>query len=103
MEFVWKAQTSDGAARRTQRRKAAATRTSEITVENADEHFCYIQDFEVLVCRKHTTAVQNLDKHLRTKHSVTVVERRAIVKKYSTLRIKKPEEVALPSVIRRPF
>jgi hypothetical protein len=103
MKFVWKAQTTEGAAGRTQRRKEAATRTSEITVENADEHFCYIQHFKVLICRKHTTAIQNIDKHLRTKHRVTVAERRAIVEKYSTLWIKEPGEVALPTSIRRPF
>jgi superfamily II DNA or RNA helicase len=103
MEFVWNAQTTEKAAGTRRRRKAASTRISEITVENADEHFCYIQEFKVLICRKHNTAVQSLEKHLRTKHSVTVAERRAITEKYSTLWIKKPEEVALPPSIRHPF
>jgi len=85
MKLVWNAQTALGASGRTQRRRAAAARTSEITVGNTNEHFCYIQEFKVLVCRKHATAIQNLDRHLRTGHRVSMAERRGIIEKYSTL------------------
>lgn len=96
MRFVWQARTPEGEAGRRRSRRAPAGRRSEVTVENADEHFCHIAEYGVLICRKHATAVQNLDRHLRTTHGVTAADRKGIVEKYGTLGLRPPLDVALP-------
>ena len=42
----------------------AASHTTVVSVDNCDEVFCFLEDFGVLVCKKHYSGVINLDKHL---------------------------------------
>ncbi|KIV98767.1 uncharacterized protein PV09_09465 [Verruconis gallopava] len=103
MEFCWRAQATATTGDAVARTRKPMRSTSQLTLENADDTFCYLQKFKVLVCREHTTAVQNLDTHLKEHHVVHVHERKAIVEKYSGLWIKKPDEVELPRPYGLPF
>src|SRR3954467_8783388 len=87
----------------TSRRRKVRDKNSSLTVENAEEHFYYLRDYKVLICREHTTGVQNLHTHLRDHHAVSAKERKAIVEKYSYWWIKKPDEVQLPRPMGPPF
>jgi hypothetical protein len=103
MEFSWNAQTilPPTITSRTKSRERISNNWS--TLEKAEEIFYYLQDFRVLLCREHATAVQNFDTHLRDHHAVPADERNAITEKYSRWWIKKPAEVELPPPMRRPF
>jgi hypothetical protein len=71
--------------------------------DDASSYLCYLPSYQVLICRKHTTAIHNLDKHLRVQHKVSLQKRRAILEEYKDWRIKPPEEVALPPPMAEPF
>lgn len=103
MEFSWNAQTIPPPTITSRTKIRERISNNRFTVEKAEEIFHYLQDFRVLICREHATAVQNLDTHLRDHHAVPADERNAITEKYSRWWIKKPAEVELPPPMRRPF
>lgn len=102
MELCWDARPANG-TRKGSRRKRVRGNNSKLTVENAEECFCYLEEYEVLVCREHRTGIQNLDAHLRDYHAVPAAERRAIVAKYSSFPRKKPDEVQIPLPMGQPI
>jgi hypothetical protein len=66
-------------------RRSSSTHSSLISTlpsrknKGIEENFQYLEEYAVLVCRKHATGVQNLDVHLRTHHAAASEERRRIV------------------------
>src|SRR5688572_2982372 len=76
---------------------------STLTLLNADECFCYLHRYKVLVCLEHTTGIQNLNSHLRDYHAVPAKERKAIVEKYSWAAIETADQVRLPAPMGRPI
>lgn len=103
MEFCWNARTTTRAGNTTSRRKRVRRSNSTLTAENADGCFCYLEKYKVLVCREHTTGIQNLDAHLRDYHAVPAAARRAIVEKYNCFQRRNPNEVQVPLPLGRPI
>jgi hypothetical protein len=58
---------------------------SQVSLSNCAEIFCFLEEYGVLVCKQHRTAVINLDKHLSQHHSVPASSRRQIVDCFSRL------------------
>ena len=61
--------------------------SSKITLDNYDEYIIYLEEFKVIVCRLHKSAVQNLDRYLRDKHKIGVAERTIIVRKFQSVSV----------------
>jgi len=74
-----------------------------ITIDNADDWLQYELQYKVLVCKYHRYAISNLASHLRTKHSGTLKEKAAVVRKYSYLQILNPTQVQLPPPLEPPI
>jgi hypothetical protein len=75
---------------------------SQVSLSNCTEIFCFLEDYGVLVCKQHRTAIINLDEHLSQHHNVPAPTRRQVVDCFNRLkplypaRIKLPEEPAQP-------
>jgi hypothetical protein len=100
MEVCWNARphATSTAAQHCKRPQA-----SKITPNNVHEHFCYLQRYQVLICKEHTTGIQNIDVHLRDQHNVASKERKAIVEHCSRWRIAAPQDVELPAPMGLPI
>ncbi|KAF1922297.1 uncharacterized protein M421DRAFT_427067, partial [Didymella exigua CBS 183.55] len=79
----------------TQHRKQP--RASKITINNVQERFCYLQRYQVLICKEHATGIQNVDVHLRDQHGVASEERKSIVEHCRQWQIAAPQDVELPA------
>jgi hypothetical protein len=85
MNLVWDSRVSrpqnveDTGSSGTQGRKRGAN----VTLSNCDNIFCFLEDFSVLVCKQHHTAVVNLDTHLLQHHNVHVAARKQIIEQLS--------------------
>lgn len=103
---VWNAQ---AAAEGTLERRSRTTKqrirnvVGALTAANSDECLVYLDEYQVLVCREHKTALQNLNTHLRVHHAVLAAERRAVIEKYRNLQIAKPDKVQLPVAMGQPI
>jgi hypothetical protein len=93
MEFCWNTRlpATSTAAQHRKRPKAG-----KITLNNIHEHFCYLQRYQVLICKEHATGLQNIDVHLRDQHNVVSKERKAIVEHCSRWQIAAWQDVELP-------
>jgi hypothetical protein len=99
MELVWDSRvstpqevTNTTSSSTTQRRK----RGLQLSFDNCNDVLCFLQDFGVLVCKEHHTAVVNLNTHLLQQHNVPVATRKQIVKHFSQFTTLDPSEVELP-------
>ncbi|KAL5396423.1 hypothetical protein PMIN03_012962 [Paraphaeosphaeria minitans] len=95
MEFSWDAQTPSRATTSptaSQRTPAVAA----LSLENIDEELCYLERFGVLICRKHATALQNIDVHLLKHHGIKGRDRRELVQYCSRYRLAAPSDILLP-------
>jgi hypothetical protein len=74
----------------------------QLTVSNCDRVFCFLEDFGVIVCKQHCTALVSLDAHLRKYHAASATLRRQILERFSQFKtvalsaIKLPDEPAQP-------
>jgi hypothetical protein len=68
MEFVWDSRVTLVRQQR-ERQNNTNTRTRKgperLSTENCDNVFCFLDDYGVLICRQHHTAIVNLEKHIR--------------------------------------
>ena len=80
-----------------QRRKLL--HASKITINNVQEHFCYLQRYQVLVCKEHATRIQNINVHLRNQHSVASKERKSIIERCQQQQIAALQDVKLPALL----
>jgi hypothetical protein len=78
-------------------------RGSQVSLSNCAEIFCFLEEYGVLVCKQHRTAVINLDKHLSQHHSVPASSRRQIVDCFSRLKQLDPAEIKLPEEPAQPI
>jgi hypothetical protein len=76
---------------------------SQVSLSNCAEIFCFLEEYGVLVCKQHRTAVINLDKHLSQHHSVPASARRQIVNCFSRLKQLDPAEIKLPEEPAQPI
>jgi hypothetical protein len=74
-----------------------------MSIEKWVDVFRFLDDYGVLVCRQHRTAVVNLDKHLRQQHVVSIQQRQQIVQHFSELALVDPDAVKLPEEPATPF
>ena len=72
-------------------------------LQDVDEHFCYLRRYGVLVCKEHRTGVMNLSVHLRTLHSGTSKQRKAIIQHFHRLPITPAQDIALPAALSPPI
>ena len=103
MEFCWNARPATRARKITSRRKKVRSSNGTLTTDNADDYFYYLEKYKVLVCREHTTGVQNLDAYLYDYHAVPAAARRVIVGKYNCFQRGKPSEVQVLLPLGRPI
>ena len=103
MEFCWNARPLATSTLTATQRRRKRQHASKITVNNVQERFCYLQQYQVLVCREHATGIQNVDAHLRDQHGVARKERKAIVDHCRRWRIAAPHDVELPPPLGPPI
>ena len=72
------------------------SRPAMLTVDNCDNVIRFLNNFSVLVCKEHRTAIINVDKHLLQHHALPAAVRRPLVKHYSQYEIVDPKSVKLP-------
>jgi hypothetical protein len=78
-------------------RSANAGRTlQKLSLDNYTTVICFLEEFGVLVCKEHCTAVVNLDVHLRDQHATPAAVRKQILQQLSNFTITAPGEVELP-------
>jgi hypothetical protein len=68
----------------------------QLTVSNCNEVFCFLEDFSILVCKQHCTAIVSLDAHLRKHHAASATLRQQIVKCFNHFNTVTPSTVELP-------
>ncbi|KAF1934999.1 hypothetical protein EJ02DRAFT_428835 [Clathrospora elynae] len=73
------------------------------SLEAAKETIIYLSNYNVLVCKEHATAIQNLDAHLRSHHIVAGKLQKEIVESYQDEWIRNPQDVTLPSPLGPPI
>jgi hypothetical protein len=96
MEFVWDSragtpQQHDNGSRPDQRR-----RREKLSLESCDNVLRFLEEFGVLVCIQHRTAVVNLNTHLREQHAAKPQLRKQIIERFSSCHVLNPKEVKLP-------
>ena len=105
MELVWNSRLLTPQERvnttssRTQRRKQGL----HLSLNNCDDVLCFLEDFSVLVCKEHHTAVVNLDTHLLQHHNVPAATRKQIVEHFSSFATVSPAEIELPDEPAQPI
>ena len=100
MEFCWNAQ-PPATSTATQHRKRP--RASKITIDNVQDRFCYLERYQVLICKEHATGIQNVDVHLRDQHGVASEERKSIVEHCRQWQMAAPQDVELPAPLGPPI
>lgn len=68
----------------------------QVSLSNCGEIFCFREDYSVLICKQHRTAILNLDKHLLKHHKVPAGTRRQVVDYFSRLKLLDPAKIQLP-------
>jgi hypothetical protein len=105
MELVWDSRAStlqestDSTNSSTQHRQRGA----QVSRDNCDDILCFLEDFGVIVCKQHHTAVVNLNTHLLQHHSVPATARRQIVERFSMFSPVDPSEIQLPDELAQPI
>jgi superfamily II DNA helicase RecQ len=106
MEFVWDSRVTLVRQQR-ERQNNTNTRTRKgperLSTENCDNVFCFLDDYGVLICRQHHTAIVNLEKHLRQQHAVSIQQRQQIVQHFSRFTLVSPDALKLPEEPATPF
>ena len=74
-----------------------------ISLSNCDKVFCFLEDFGVLVCKQHCTAVVSLNAHLRKHHAAKATLRRQIVQRFSQFDTVSPSAIELPDEPAQPI
>jgi hypothetical protein len=86
MEFEWHASQPGGTTTTTTTTTPLTTRHPPIqlvhSLKAVHETIYYLHEFNVLVCKQHVTAIQNLDAHLRDYYAVASKLRKEIVDSY---------------------
>jgi hypothetical protein len=85
MELVWnsRASTPEDVTNTRSSSKQRRKRGLQVSLNNCDDVLCFLQDFGVLVCKEHHTAVVNLDTHLLQHHCVPAATRKQVVERFS--------------------
>ncbi len=84
---------------RAQRRKKGL----HMSLNNCDNTLCFLEDYSVLVCKEHRTAVVNLNTHLLQHHNVPTATRKQIVERFSHFATVSPAEIELPEEPAQPI
>jgi hypothetical protein len=74
-----------------QRRK----RGLQVSLDNCDDVLCFLQDFGVLICREHYTAVVNLNTHLLQHHGVPAATQKQVIGRFLHLTSVNPANITL--------
>ena len=107
MELLWdiRATTPQQADASNSESDTAHTRNwpRSISLSNCDKVFCFLEDFGVLVCKQHCTAVVSLNAHLRKHHAAKATLRRQIVQRFSQFDTVSPSAIELPDEPAQPI
>jgi hypothetical protein len=68
----------------------------KLSPDNYQDTICFLEDYGLIICKQHCTAVVNLNTHLRDKHTTTPALRRYIVEEFSNFTVIEPTAVKLP-------
>jgi hypothetical protein len=99
MEFTWDSrQDAERQSHNNYHNNSAQTRTqpAKLTVKNCDNVICFLDQFRILVCKEHRTAIINVDKHLLQHHALPAALRRPLVEHYSQYETVNPTAIELP-------
>lgn len=105
MELVWDSRVPalqervNTTSSRAQRRKKGL----HMSLNNCNNTLCFLEDYSVLVCKEHCTAVVNLNTHLLQHHNVPTATRKQIVKRFSHFATVSPAEIELPEEPAQPI
>jgi hypothetical protein len=102
MEFSWVAQPPAAQAGRTTNAETPAATTARphrppASIEAIKDTICYLREYNVLVCKQHATAIQNLDAHLRDQHAIARKLREEIVGSYQHRWAQRREDIKTPA------
>ena len=75
----------------------------QLTLSNCDSVFCFLEDFGVIVCKQHCTAVVSLDAHLRKYHAASATLRREILEHFGQFEAIAPSSIELPDEPAQPI
>jgi hypothetical protein len=75
---------------------AARRMVQQLSLDSYRDILCLLEDFGVVVCKQHCTAVANLNTHLRDQHATPVLLRKQIVAQFQPFAIVNPSTVTLP-------
>ena len=67
----------------------------KLSKDNCNTVFSFLEQYSVLVCKQHCTAIINLDRHLQEQHKTLVVVRRQIVRYFLPLPTLNPSAIEL--------
>lgn len=74
-----------------------------MSLNNCDNTLCFLEDYSVLVCKEHRTAVVNLDTHLLQHHNVPTATRKQIVERFNHFATVIPDDIELPEEPAQPI
>jgi hypothetical protein len=105
MEFSWAAQPPPAVqAGQTANIATPATGTTTArphhppaSIEAIKDTIRYLREYNVLVCKQHATAIQNLDAHLRDQHAIARKLREEIVRSYQHKWAQCQEDIKTPA------
>ena len=108
MEFVWDSrvptqQQSDLESNNKSNSSSTHQWPRQLTISNCDNFFCFLEEYSVLVCKQHCTAIVSLDAHLRKYHAVSATLRRQIIERFSCFETVPPSEVENPDEPAQPI
>ena len=108
MELVWDSRaTTPQQANNTSNSKSNTANSHkwprQLTLSNCNDVFCFLEDFGVIVCKQHCTAVVSLDAHLRKHHAALAPLRQQIVKRFSQFKTIAPSAIELPDEPAQPI
>lgn len=76
---------------------------NKITRDYAKAILLYYEEFGVLICRKHSYAVRNLENHLRIYHPGSKKDRKSVIALFQNCTLHEPAAVPLPRPLEAPF
>lgn len=105
MELVWdnRLSTPQEQVNTTSTRAQGRKQGLRISLDNCDNVLCFLEDFGVLVCKEHHTAVVNLNTHLLQHHNVPAATRKQVVEHFSSFSTVNPAEIELPDEPAQPI
>jgi hypothetical protein len=103
MELVW-----DSCALTLQRAKGSISmqrrkQGPQVSPNNCKDILCFLQDFSVLICKQHQTAVVNLNTHLLQHHNVPTAAQRQIIEHFSQRAVVDLTKIQLPDKPAQPI